>query len=393
MLFEGKNILVGISGSIASYKGAELVRAIQKEGGKVRVILTPSAKEFIGELTFKALTGEEVLSDWKDGKTGLEHIFWARWSDGFVIAPATATTIAKIRGGIADNFLSSVALAYDKPIVIAPAMNTKMYLNRATQENIEKLKEWGHIFVEPSEGKLACDEEGIGKLADIDDIIVQLAYAIYPKPLKNKKVVITAGGTREYFDPIRYISNASSGTFGYLLAKFSYILGAEVILISAPTCLKAPYGVKVIDVVSAEEMYREVLKHSKDADLIIMNSAVADFKPKNFSKQKLKKASGKPIVELERNPDILKELGKLKRENQILVGFAAESENLKENALDKLKRKNLDMIVANPLDVFSKKEHTGLIITKNGEEIEIKPTTKDKSALFILQLIVDRFLS
>ena len=393
MLFENKNILVGISGSIAAYKGAELVRAIQKEGGKVKVILTPSAKEFIGELTFRALTGEEVLSDWKDGKTGLEHIFWARWADGFVIAPATATTIGKIKNGIADNFLISVALAYDKPIVIAPAMNTKMYLNKATEENIQKLKEWGHIFVEPSEGKLACNEEGTGKLAEIDDITIQLAYAIYPKPLKNKKVVITAGGTREYFDPIRYISNASSGKYGYSLAKFSYILGAEVILITAPTCLKTPYGVKTIRVVSAEDMYREVIKHSEDADLIIMNSAVADFKPKIFSKQKLKKSSEKPVVELERNPDILKELGRLKKKNQILVGFAAESENLRENALDKLKRKNLDMIVANPVDVFSKGEHRGLIITKDENEFEIKPTSKDKSALHILNFIVDKFFN
>ena len=393
MLFEGKNILVGVSGSIASYKSAELVRAIQKEGGKVRVILTPSAKEFIGELTFRALTGEEVLSDWKDGKTGLEHIFWARWSDGFVIAPATATTISKIRNGIADNFLTSVVLAYDKPIVIAPAMNTKMYLNKATQENINKLKGWGYIFVEPSEGRLACDEEGIGKLADIDDIVIQLAYSIYPKPLKNKKVVITAGGTREYFDPIRYISNASSGTFGYLLAKYSYILGADVVLISAPTCLKAPYGVRIVNVVSARDMYREVLKYSKDADLIIMNSAVADFRPKNFSKEKLKKASEKPVVELEKNPDILKELGKLKKSNQILVGFAAESQNLRENAMDKLKRKNLDMIVANPLEVFSKGEHKGLIITKDGKEMEIKPTTKEISAKSILDFIIKNLLN
>ena len=391
MLFEGKNILVGITGSIAAYKGAELVRAIQKEGGKVKVILTPEAKEFIGELTFKALTGEDVLSDWKDGRTGLEHIFWARWADGFVIAPATATTIGKLRNGIADNFLISAALAYDKPIVIAPAMNTKMYLNEATQENIKKLKDWGHLFVEPAEGRLACEEEGIGKLADIEDIVIQLAYAVYPKPLKNKKVLITAGGTREYFDPIRYISNASSGKFGYLLAKYSYILGAEVILISAPTCLKTPYGVKKIDVISARDMYKEVLNHYKDVDLIIMNSAVADFRPKNFSKEKLKKSLEKPIVELEKNPDILKELGRLKKDNQILVGFAAESKNLKENALDKLRRKNLDMIVANPVDVFSKEGHRGLIILKNGKEIEIKPTTKEKSALFILNTIIKEF--
>jgi len=388
MLFEEKNILVCITGSIASYKGAEIVRAIQKEGGKVRVILTEEAKEFIGELTFKALTGEDVLSDWKDGKTGLEHIFWARWADGFLIAPATATTIAKLRIGLADNFLNSVALAYDRPIVIAPAMNTKMYLNPATQENIDKLKERGYLFVNPSEGRLACDEEGIGKLADIEDILTQLAYAIYPKPLKDKKVLITAGGTREYFDPIRYLSNASSGKMGYLLAKYSYILGAEVILISAPTCLKAPYGVKVVNVVSAEDMYREVLNYYSDVDIIIMNSAVADFRPKNYSERKLKKHKEKNIVELERNPDILKKLGEIKKNNQILVGFSAESENLKDNALDKLKRKNLDMIVANPLDVFSKDSHKGIILFKDGSIIEIEPMSKEKSAMFILENVI-----
>ncbi len=390
MIFTGKKIIVGVSGSIASYKSAELVRAFQKKGASVRVVMTPSAKEFIGELTFKALTDFPVLSDWKDGETGLEHIYWARWADSFVIAPASANTIAKLRMGITDNFLTSMALAYDKPIVIAPAMNTKMYENYPTKENLQILKKWGHIIIDPCEGELACKEEGKGKLADIEDIETGVLYSLLPKLLKGKKVLITAGGTREYFDPIRFISNASSGTLGYALAKISYALGANVTLISAPTCLKKPYGVKTIDVVSAQDMYNEVMKVINDVDVIIMNSAVADFRPKKYSKSKLKKSKETGIIELVPNPDILKEIGKRKRENQTVIGFAAESDNVIENAKDKLKRKNLDVIIANKLDVFSKQTHKGYIIFKDGKIVEIPEVDKESSALFILSTIFKR---
>jgi phosphopantothenoylcysteine decarboxylase/phosphopantothenate--cysteine ligase len=389
MLLQNRNILVGVSGSIASYKACELVRHLQKKGANVRVVMTPSAKDFVGDLTFRALTNYQVLSDWKDGETGLEHIYWARWADVFVIAPASANTISKLRVGTTDNFLTSVALAFDKKIVVAPAMNTKMYENPATKENVEILKKRGFIFVEPSEGELACGEEGTGKLAEVEDIEAGILYSLLPKPLKNKKVLITAGGTREYFDPIRYISNASSGQMGYSLAKMAFALGGDVVLVSAPTCFKKPYGVKKIDVVSAVEMYEKVKENFGDADVIIMNSAVADFRPKTFSKEKLKKAKEKPIVELEPNPDILKFLGENKKKNQILIGFAAESENLIENAKDKLKRKNLDVIVANKLDVFSKGIHEGVIIFKDGKQIEIPQTNKEQSAFYILKTIFD----
>jgi phosphopantothenoylcysteine decarboxylase/phosphopantothenate--cysteine ligase len=387
MLWKDKKVLIGVSGSIASYKACDLIRHFQKKGGVVRVCATPSALEFVGKLTFKALTGEDVLSDWKDGKTGLEHIFWARWPDVFILAPASANTIAKIRAGIADNFLTSLALAYNKPIVIAPAMNTQMYQNPATKENIDTLKKWGHLFVEPSYGELVCGEEGEGKLAEIEDIETEALKAVLPKPLKGKKILITAGGTREFFDPIRYISNASSGQMGYALAKMSYALGADVILISAPTCLRKPYGVKKIDVVSARDMYDAVLEHIDNVDIIIMNAAVADFRPKSYSKEKLKKSKENPVVELEPNPDILKTIGEKKRKDQILIGFAAESQNLVENAKDKLKRKNLDVIVGNLLDVFSKKTHKGVILFKDGKQIEIPPMEKEASALFILENI------
>lgn len=391
VIFENKNILVGVSGSIASYKACELVRAFQKLGANVRVCMTPSAREFIGKLTFKALTNYEVLSDWKDGETGLEHIYWARWADVFVIAPASANTIAKLRFGITDNFLTSVALAFDKKIVIAPAMNTKMYENPATKENLEILKQRGFIITNPDCGKLACGEEGNGKLANIEDILLDTAYAIYEKPLKSKTVLITAGGTREHFDPIRYISNASSGKMGYALAKWSYILGAKkVYLISAPVCEKPISKIKTINVISANEMLEKVKLLYKEADIIIMNSAVADFRPKNYSSSKLKKDKETNTIELTPNPDILKFLGENKKDNQILVGFAAESENLVENAISKLKRKNLDCIIANELSVFSKDTHKGYIIFKNLEKIEIPQTTKEKSAYFILKTISEK---
>ncbi len=387
MILKDKNVLVGVSGSIASYKAAELVRNLQKKGANVRVTMTPSAREFIGDLTFRALTNSPVLSDWKDGETGLEHIYWARWADSFVIAPASANTISKLRIGMTDNFLTSLALAYDRHIVIAPAMNTKMYENPATMENLDILRKRGYIVVEPCEGELACGEEGAGKLADIEDIETGILYALLPKPLKGKRVLVTAGGTREYFDPIRYMSNSSSGQMGYSLAKISYALGGEVTLISAPTCLKKPYGVKKIDVISARDMFNEVMKNIDRVDIIIMNAAVSDFRPKEYSSSKLKKTEESGTVRLEKNPDILYEIGRRKRNNQIIIGFAAESESLIENAKDKLVRKNLDVIVANRLDVFSRDTHEGYIIFKNGDTVKIPELDKDSSALFILEKI------
>ncbi|WP_028950995.1 bifunctional phosphopantothenoylcysteine decarboxylase/phosphopantothenate--cysteine ligase CoaBC [Sulfurihydrogenibium subterraneum] len=386
-MLENKNVLVGVSGSIASYKACEIVRLLQKKGANVRVCMTPSALEFVGRLTFQALTGEDVYISWKDGKTGLEHITLARWADVFLIAPASANTIAKLRFGIADNFLTSLALAYDKPIVIAPAMNTKMYENPATQENLKVLKDRGHIIVSPSEGILACGEEGAGKLADLEDIMLAVKYAITPKLLKGKKVLITAGGTREYFDPIRYISNASSGQMGYLLAESAYCMGADVVVISAPTCLKLPSQIKKIDVISAQDMFEKVKELYQEFDIIIMNAAVADFRPKQYSSQKLKKDKENLIIQLEPNPDILKFLGENKKENQILIGFAAESDNLYQNAVDKLNRKNLDYIIANPVKVFSKDFYEGILIDKSLNTLNISAKTKEDASFEILKKI------
>ena len=390
MILKNKKILIGVSGSIAAYKSCELIRTLQKKGCTVRVCMTPSATEFIGKLTFKSLTGFDVFTDWKDGNTGLEHISWARWADGLIIAPATANTISKIALGIADNFLTSVVLAYDKKILFAPAMNTKMYLSPQIQNNIDKLKEYGHQFIEPEKGELACGEEGEGKLADIEDITTAIMRLVFPQILKGKNILITAGGTREHFDPIRYISNSSSGQMGYALARISYALGGNVTLISAPTCLRPIYGIKTINVTSAKDMYKEVMKHLNNTDIIIMNAAVADYRPDQFSKKKLKKTQDKNIITLVPNPDILSQIGKIKKNNQIIIGFAAESDNIIENAINKLKRKNLDYIIANSLEFFNKNIHKGWIIDKNGELIEIPALDKESSALFILEKIFKR---
>lgn len=388
-MLEGKKIVVGVSGSIASYKACELVRFLQKKGATVRVVMTPQATEFVGKLVFQALTNEPVFVNWNDGQTGLEHITLARWVDIFVIAPATANTIGKIRYGIADDFLTSMALAYSKPIVFAPAMNTKMFENPATQENISVLMQRGHIFVKPAEGVLACGEEGAGKLADIDDIYLEILKSTTNQLLKGKKVLVTAGATREFFDPIRYISNASSGLMGYNLAKMAYIFGAQVTLISAPTSLTLPSQIKKIDVISATQMYDEVMKHLDESDIIIMNAAVADFRPKQKSAEKLKKDKESLTVELEPNPDILKEIGKKKKRNQILVGFAAESQDIINNAKQKLLRKNLDFIVANPVSVFSKQNYLGTFISKELKIKEIVADSKEKASFEIIKSIIE----
>ncbi len=391
MILKDKNVIVGVTASISAYKACELVRALQKDGATVRVALTPRAREFVGEMTFKALTGEEVLWDWRSGKTSLEHIYWARWADAFAIAPVSANTLAKLRFGMADNFLTTLALAYDKPIVLAPAMNTKMFENVATQENLKALSERGHIIVDPACGELACGEEGAGKLADVEDIKTAILYAIFEKPLKGKKVLITAGGTREFFDPIRYISNNSSGKLGHELAKWAYILGADkVYLVSAPTCERKPYCVERYTVNSADEMYQKVMEFVDDVDVIIMNAAVADFKPTSYSSKKLKKDSQELTITLEPNVDILNELGKRKKEGQILIGFAAETEDLEKNAVQKLKKKNLDAIVANKTEVFSSDVFSGKIIFKDGSILEIPPIPKDEAAYRILKEIFSK---
>ncbi|NPA41412.1 MAG: bifunctional phosphopantothenoylcysteine decarboxylase/phosphopantothenate--cysteine ligase CoaBC [Aquificae bacterium] len=383
-MLSGRKILVGVTGGIAVYKVAQLVRDLKKQGAQVKVLMTPFARKFVGELTFETLSGNKVFWDWNEDP--LAHINLARWAEVFLIAPCTVNTLSKIALGIGDNLLTTTALAYSGTLLIAPAANTVMYKNPAIQENLKKLKERGVVIIEPEWGVLACEEEGEGKLASVERLIDWIIWALYPKPLKGKKVLITCGGTREYIDPVRFISNDSSGEMGFSLARVARWLGAEVEVVAGFTTAQEPPEVRITRVKTTEEMRREVLKLFPEADIVIMNAAVADYRPSKTSPQKLKKRE-KLIVELEKTPDILEELGKIKK-HQILIGFALESENLVENAREKMRRKNLDLVVANPVESMGSKNHSGYLITeKEVREFEFK--TKLESAEFILSKVIE----
>ncbi len=383
-MLSGRKILVGVTGGIAVYKVAQLVRDLKKQGAQVKVLMTPFARKFVGELTFETLSGNKVFWDWSQDP--LAHINLARWAEVFLIAPCTVNTLSKIALGIGDNLLTTTALAYSGTLLIAPAANTVMYKNPAIQENLKKLKERGVVIIEPEWGVLACEEEGEGKLASVERLIDWIIWALYPKPLKGKKVLITCGGTREYIDPVRFISNDSSGEMGFSLARVARWLGSEVEVVAGFTTAQEPPEVRITRVKTTEEMRREVLKLFPEADIVIMNAAVADYRPSKTSPQKLKKRE-KLIVELEKTPDILEELGKIKK-HQILIGFALESENLVENAREKMRRKNLDLVVANPVESMGSKNHSGYLITE--EEVqEFEFQTKLESAEFILSKIIE----
>ncbi|AAC06944.1 bifunctional phosphopantothenoylcysteine decarboxylase/phosphopantothenate--cysteine ligase CoaBC [Aquifex aeolicus] len=383
------NILIGVCGGIASYKVCELVRELKRKGHSVKTILTPFAEKFMSPLTFQTLSGNKAYTDKDWEEEPLAHINLARWADVFLIAPATANTIAKIANGISDNLLTTTILAYGKPLLVAPAMNTVMYKSPSTQENLKKLKEWGHVIIEPEFGVLACKEVGEGKLASIDRLIDWIYYVSEEKPLKGKKVLITCGATKEFIDPVRFISNYSSGEMGFSLARIFRWKGAEVKVIAGTTTAKEPPEVEIIRVQTTEEMREKVLEHYDWADIVVMNAAVADFKPSKVSKEKIKKRD-KILLELVKNPDILEELGR-KKGYKILVGFALESDNLLEYAREKLERKNLDLIVANPVKVMGKKEHEGYLITKD-QIVELPKGSKLENARFIVEFIIGNVL-
>ena len=346
--FEGKNIILGISGGIAAYKSCDLVRRLVRENASVQVVMTKNATEFVTPLTMQTLSGKRVAIktfdlDWE---AEIGHISLADNSDLIVVAPASASFIGKVASGIADSLLSTVILAARCPIILCPAMNVNMYSNPVVQENLTKLRQRGLIIVEPGEGELACGWEGKGRLPKIDDIVDEIEAAFTPKDLTGEKVLVTAGATREYIDPVRFISNPSSGKMGYALAKEARMRGAQVKLISGKTDLKPPYGVELINAESASEMYDAVIKHLEWSTIVIKAAAVGDYTPETKQNGKIKKGSGKKTIELKHTRDILKEVGG-KKNGRIIIGFAAESENLLKNAKDKLKRKKADMIVAN----------------------------------------------
>ena len=354
-MLKDKVVVVGITGSIAAYKAAELVSQLKKRGAVVHCVMTESAQAFVSPLTFRTLSQNPVITEMfaEPQHWEVEHVGLATAADLFVVAPATANILAKVSYGLADNFLTTAILATKAPVLFAPAMNVQMYKNAVTQENITRLKERGYFFVEPGEGDLACGVRGKGRLAELELILARVEeLLVQDKPLQGKKVLVTAGPTREPLDPVRFLSNRSSGKMGYALAHQAQLMGAEVILISGPTALEPSPGVSFIPVETAEEMYQAVMAHAADCQIIIKAAAVGDYRPKERKTEKIKKQPGDLVLELTRNPDILAELGSRKKENeQILVGFAAETEKVLLSAAEKVQKKHLDFIVANDVCV------------------------------------------
>lgn len=388
-----KNILLGVTGGIAAYKSANIVSLLKKKGYNVKVIMTENATKIITPLTLETLSKERVYVDMWD-KTPhfeVEHISLAEWADLVLVAPTTYNIIGKVANGIADDMLSTVISATTKPVFFALAMNVNMYNNPILKENIDKLKKYGYKFIDSDEGFLACNVNAKGRLKDEKEIVKIVDEYFQEQEIEKiligKKVLITAGRTEEAIDPVRYISNRSSGQMGYSLAAAATKLGAEVILVSGPTELSQPLGLKkFIKVKSAQEMYEATIKEFSDVDIAIACAAVADYKPKNYSTEKIKKKDGDMTILLDRNPDILFEMGKLKNK-QFLIGFAAETENIIENALGKLKRKNLDMIIANDASNMQKTTNQIRIIKSEDNIKEIPEKEKSQLAFDILKEI------
>ena len=391
-----KNILIGVCGGIAAYKTANIISKLKKKGHNVKVIMTENATKIITPLTLETLSRNKVVVDMWDINRGyeVEHISLADWADVVLIAPATYNIVGKVANGIADDMLSTVISACTKPKYFALAMNVNMYENPILRDNIEKLKKYeNYYFIEADEGFLACNVNAKGRLKNEDDIveILEESFAETEKSLLGKKVLITAGRTEEPIDPVRYLSNNSSGQMGYSLASQAVKMGAEVTLVSGPTNLDIPKGLKeFVRTRTAMEMYEAVMERFDNVDMAIACAAVADYKPKVCAKEKIKKKEGDLIIELDRNPDILFNMGQ-KKNQQVLVGFAAETENILENALGKLKKKNLDMIVANDAHVMRSMNNAVTIIKKDGTQVPIDEKSKKELASDILNEAVKIF--
>ncbi len=392
-MLKGKTVLLGITGGIAAYKIANLASALVKLHANVNVIMTQNATNFINPITFESLTGNKCIVDTFDRnfKFKVEHIALAELADVFMVAPASANVIGKIANGIADDMLTTTFMACKKKKILAPAMNTNMYENPIVQDNIKKLKSYGMEIIEPATGYLACGAIGSGKLPD-EKILLEyiLREAAYKKDLSGKTVLVTAGPTREAIDPVRFISNRSTGKMGYAIARAAALRGARVILVSGPVSIEPPLFAKLVPVVSAEDMYNAVMKYKDEADIIIKSAAVADYTPVAVSSEKIKKQDNGMCIELKRTKDILKELGQNKRKDQFICGFAMETENLIENAAKKLESKNVDMIVANSLKTegagFGTDTNVVTLITSDGKT-ELPIMSKDDVAMQILSRI------
>lgn len=383
----GKRVALGVGGGIAVYKACELLRELGRAGAEVRVAMTPAAQRFVGPLTFQNLSGHPVLTDLMDPAQDLTfgHIELARWADLFVLAPATADLLARLRAGLADDAVTTTLLAYRGPVLLAPAMNTAMFENRATQENLKALvAEPRFRVVGPGAGLLACGEVGAGRLSEVGEIADAAAALFGPRPLSGKKVLVTAGPTREYLDPVRFLSNPSTGKMGIAVAEAAFARGAEVTLVLGPVTERRPVGVEVVEVVTAEEMAQAVRSRVEAADYFVASAAVSDWRPATRAAQKVKKGEGDEKVTLVRTPDVLAEASAQVHQaarRPVLVGFAAETERVVENAKEKLARKRLDFIVANDVSEagagFGSDTNRVQVIGKDGASSSFSGTKRE----------------
>lgn len=395
-MLENKHILLGVTGGIAAYKSAELVRRLRDAGAEVRVVMTSAAKALVTPLTFQALSGHAVLSDWQEQGSdfAMDHIALTRWADAILIAPATADFMAKLAHGFADEVLSALCLAATVPIIVAPAMNKYMWENQATQLNKQRLQKLGIQLLGPGSGSQACGDRGLGRMDEVDSIVQSVHQLLVPRiDLKGLRLLITAGPTQEPIDPVRFISNRSSGKMGYALAQASVFAGAQVVLVSGPSALTAAQGVEKISVNTAQEMYDAVMARVKECDIFIGVAAVADYHCMNVSAQKIKKNETQWTLTLKQNPDILQAVAHLEHP-PFTVGFAAETENVQKNAREKLRKKQVDVMVANDVSRmdsgFNADENAVTVLWPGGEKHFVR-RSKQELAHDLLECIFQLF--
>lgn len=394
-MLKGKTVVLAVSGSIAAYKIASLVSALGKLHADVQVLMTQNATNFINPITFETLTGNKCLVDTFDRnfQYSVEHVALAKRADVVLVAPASANVIGKIANGIADDMLTTTVMACKCKKIISPAMNTQMFENPIVQDNLKKLEHYGYEVIQPAVGLLACKDVGAGKMPEPETLLEYILREVaYEKDLKGKKILVTAGPTQEPIDPVRYLTNHSSGKMGYAIAKVCSMRGADVTLVSGKTAIKPPLFVDVVPVTTARDMYEAVTSRFDQQDIVIKAAAVADYRPKTISDQKVKKADGELSIEMERTDDILKYLGEHKREDQFLCGFSMETEHMLENSRKKLEKKNLDMIVANNVKVegagFAGDTNIVTLITKD-DETQLPLLSKEETAVEIMNKILE----
>ena len=394
-MLKGKTVVLAVSGSIAAYKIASLASALGKLHADVQVLMTQNATNFINPITFETLTGNKCLVDTFDRnfQYSVEHVALAKRADVVLVAPASANVIGKIANGIADDMVTTTVMACKCKKIISPAMNTQMFENPIVQDNLKKLEHYGYEVIQPAVGLLACKDVGAGKMPEPETLLEYILREVaYEKDLKGKKILVTAGPTQEPIDPVRYLTNHSSGKMGYAIAKVCSMRGADVTLVSGKTAIKPPLFVNVVPVTTARDMYEAVTSRFDQQDIVIKAAAVADYRPKTISDQKVKKADGELSIEMERTDDILKYLGEHKREDQFLCGFSMETEHMLENSRKKLEKKNLDMIVANNVKVegagFAGDTNIVTLITKD-DETQLPLLSKEETAVEIMNKILE----